>query len=464
MSYERKKADERRILDQYDIATTSRGVPSGSRKSNVLFLERYLQLLVPGGELLTVIDNTVLNGTGSQRHRDFILQHFVIRQVISLPFNTFFRAQANVQTSSILHLKKKGMPSEGQGHVFMAILNNVGHDDHQLDTPERDNLPALRDAYEQWCETGNAPDIYLPNAVTTENLGCPFQAFSVRNDDLTPERLDAFYYAPELCRTRQAMLQRAATGTLSVVPGRKFYAVPNMGDKKAKLLKGQVYRYFEIGDVTPDGAIIRYREDVLEALPSRARLEVRQNDVLFARNNSSRGTAVIVPAEFDGLFVTTGFMAIRPRDEEEALLLWTAITSEQWRKQIYYLAVTAVQLEVRKGIFQTEMLVPLPILDVTRHEMIANAKKVHDLQRDTWSALQKVREVSAISYEGERLMKQKSTPDIPAVSPRYKGAIMSDVAKALMRPQNPEARKTLARLQAPPDKVGEDRPAVKSHL
>ena len=358
MSYKRQNADERAILDRYEIATTGAGKPSSSEKSNVLFLERYLNLLKPGEELLTVIDNTLLNGVASQRHRDFLLEHFIIRQIVSLPFNTFFRAQANVHTS-VLHLKKREVGEE-QGHVFMAILNNVGHDDHQIDTPNRDNIPTLQDAYAQWSERGYEPKIFAPNKAPTENLGCPLQIFAVPPEQLDSRRLDAFYYAPELVRTREAMLHREAAGALTLLPGRDFEVVPRIPDSKVGKFKGKIYRYFEIGDVTPSGAIVSYRERLFEELPTRARQQVRQGDVLFARNNSSRGTAVIVPSEFDGQFVTTGFLAVRPRSEEEGLLLWAAMTSEQWRKQVYYLAITAVQPEVRNHIFEENMLVPMP--------------------------------------------------------------------------------------------------------
>ena len=34
-------------------------------------------------------------------------------------------------------------------------------------------------------------------------------------------------------------------------------------------------------------------------------------------------------------------------------------------------------------------------------------------------------------------------PDVRAVNPRYKGAKMSDVARALMRPKNPKVREAL---------------------
>ena len=298
-----------------------------SEKSNVLFLERYRDCLREGGELLTVIDNTVLNGTKSQKYRDYILKHFVIRQVISLPFNTFFRAQANVQTS-IIHLKKREQGEE-QGAIFMAILNNIGHNDHQIFTPERDNVPRLIDSYRIWRETGKTTEELEPNADTSENLGCPFQAFVVPPDALNKRRLDAFYYAPDLQYTRRTLRSR---DTLDLLGGRDFKIVPKIKASDEPSYRGRIFRYFDIGDVTMAGSIVNYEEDYFENLPTRGRLRIRANDVLFAKNNSSRGTCVVVPPEFDGHLSSTGFIAIRPKDEEEALLLWAILTSETFRK------------------------------------------------------------------------------------------------------------------------------------
>ena len=149
ISYQRKNDDEMRMLDQYEIAVTKNGRRESSTKSNVLFLERYCELLNPGGELLTVIDNTVLNGENSQPYRDYILENFIVRQVIALPFNTFLPAQAGVQTS----IMKRENKNDEQGAVFMGILNNVGHDDYQRYTPERNNIPRLKEVWNHWrCE------------------------------------------------------------------------------------------------------------------------------------------------------------------------------------------------------------------------------------------------------------------------------------------------------------------------
>lgn len=76
-SIEFKSSDknEKRILEQYAIAKTTSGSLSTSESSNVLFIERYKELLKPNtGELWTIIDDTVLNGENAQRYRNYILE------------------------------------------------------------------------------------------------------------------------------------------------------------------------------------------------------------------------------------------------------------------------------------------------------------------------------------------------------------------------------------------------------
>ena len=70
---------------------------------------------------------------------------------------------------------------------------------------------------------------------------------------------------------------------------------------------------------------------------------------------------MIVPKEFDGALCTSGFYVIRPRTKEDGLLLWWSLRSEHARKQIYYLAQTASQPELKKAAWKKLFMVPIPI-------------------------------------------------------------------------------------------------------
>ncbi len=53
--------------------------------------------------------------------------------------------------------------------------------------------------------------------------------------------------------------------------------------------------------------------------------------------------------------------------------------------------------------------------------------------------------------------------DVKAVNPRYKGAMMSDVARALLHPKK-DLEERAGRSVTPPEKVEPDNPAVKPAL
>ena len=374
MNYRASDPAQNTVLGQYVVAKTLKGKRSTSEKSSMLFVERYLDLLQEGGELVTVIDDTVLNGLSAERHRNFIRENFVIRQVISLPFNAFFKAQANIKTS-ILHLRKK-RPGEKQGPILMAITNNIGHDDHRIDTPNRDNLGILLSFYRRWMEGEEFEPQIIQNEHPDEPLGCPLQIFIVRPESLK-DRLDAFYYSPELAQLRQRLRKAAEQGRIYLKTGKDVPIVEELAASSLKELQDQSFRYFEIGNVTRYGSIVAWKEDLLGDLPTRGRLLVNANDVLFAKNNSSRGTTVIIPNEFDNSIVTTGFIAIRPASQEESLIWWSILCSEAIRKQIYYLSVTASQPEIRREIFENEFLLPYPT-ETDRYSIVQNARAVQE--------------------------------------------------------------------------------------
>jgi len=391
ISYKSSDEKDKRILVQYEIAK-SNGNLTASEKSNVLFIERYKDLIKEGtGELLTIIDDTVLNGENSQRYRKYILDNFIIKQIVSLPFNTFFRADANIKTSMI-HLRKK-KPDEEQGDIFMAITNNIGHDDHQRDTPARNNLPIIAKYFYEWQKTGERFSKIIHNEHPDEPLGCPLQIFTVPSEMISKSRLDAFYYAPELEEARNQLIELSKKGEISYKKGSDFELIDVFKKGKIEEYANKIFKYIEIGDVTIDGTIVKFREDFFENLPTRARLQVKENDVIFAKNNSSRGTTVLIPKWYNGHLVTTGFIGVRPSSYEEALILWSVMESEFFRKQIYYLAITASQPEVRERIFQNEILVPYPKTEEQRKNIIKKAKLVDEARNKLNSALNETKEV-----------------------------------------------------------------------
>lgn len=370
MSYGIENDDEERILRQLSIAEGE-----DSLKSSVLFLQRYYNLLKPSGEILIVLDDTILNGATQLKIREWIFSNFILLGVHSMPFNAFFKAKANIKTS-ILHLRKKIDVSEKQGYVFMSISNNIGHDNSLKDTPERNNLNDILNIYFEWKRTGKLSSIIKENQDLLENLECPEQIWLVAPEKIKVERIDAFFYAPELIQSWKKLNSMSKNNEIEIKTGKDFVLRNKLTKKdKAKFRKDNVIlKYIEISDVTRYGLITSFITDTIDKLPSRGNYQIKEGDILIAINNSSRGTVVMVPKKFDNAICTSGFLVIKPKNIEEGYLLWYSLRSEICRKQMYYLAQTASQPEMKPDAWENYFKIPFPI-DKQKIKAIKEAKE-----------------------------------------------------------------------------------------
>lgn len=162
----RKKSveiDQKHVLQDYMcrhyLDTEGKTKTKKSLKSNVMFLERYHDILAENGVLITVIDESVLNTDSDRPFRDWMLKNYYIKAITSLPQWSFFEAGSNVKTS-ILLLVKKAVPSEDQPYTFYARSENIGYDiEHQMKQDESKNdLPLIRDTYFEYKKTGKVPE------------------------------------------------------------------------------------------------------------------------------------------------------------------------------------------------------------------------------------------------------------------------------------------------------------------
>lgn len=183
MKYEKKKDEEKKILEQYEIAFEGDDTTKmkSSLQSNVMFLERNYEFLKAGGKLLSVIDESVLNIKSNDDIRTFLRANFIIKAVISLPMNTFVNQDAGVKTS-IIFLQKKNDADEQQPKVFMALVENVGHSSSGKPEPEKNQLVKLIDDYFEFEQTGLLPR----NSI----------AFLTQLPENTSVRLDCEFYNP----------------------------------------------------------------------------------------------------------------------------------------------------------------------------------------------------------------------------------------------------------------------------
>lgn len=103
--------------------------PKGGAKGQILFLQKMVQTLKPGGEICTVIDEGLLNTEQASTLREFILEHMVVRGIIRLPDTTFRPNKINVK-SSVLHLVRRAEINadlDDDYPVFFLDVRSLGY-------------------------------------------------------------------------------------------------------------------------------------------------------------------------------------------------------------------------------------------------------------------------------------------------------------------------------------------------
>jgi type I restriction enzyme M protein len=151
------RATERAYLGSYMLGNTydkkGKANVRKNQSSEVLFIERIWQFLKPKtGRAAIVLPDGILTNSSSQYVRDFILDHFQLLAVVSLPQSAFAHFGAGVK-ASIIFVRKRGTsekPSDEEA-VFMAAPEEIGYDATGR-TNDRSQLPEIVKEYEAFCK------------------------------------------------------------------------------------------------------------------------------------------------------------------------------------------------------------------------------------------------------------------------------------------------------------------------
>ena len=174
------KITDKRILLQYDLAykwKRDRRTNTWERTKklqngqvpDILFIERCLAFLRPGGRLGIVLPNSDLNNSSLEYVRQYLKERTRILGVISLPVGTFMSSGSNPQPS-ILILQKLD-PEEAavlnkKGYaIFMASLTKIGYDLNTKTAP----IIYKKDGHGELLKDANGKviiDTDVPEAVT----------------------------------------------------------------------------------------------------------------------------------------------------------------------------------------------------------------------------------------------------------------------------------------------------------
>ena len=120
---------ESRILHQYDLGFNTKGKPRSKVGRDILFIERNLDFLKPGGRMAIVLPQGRFNNTSDEQIRDFIDKRCRIIAVVGLHGSTF-KPHTGTKTS-VLFVQKwddKLCPHVNDYPIFFAVSEKSGKD------------------------------------------------------------------------------------------------------------------------------------------------------------------------------------------------------------------------------------------------------------------------------------------------------------------------------------------------
>ncbi|MBR9676617.1 N-6 DNA methylase [Candidatus Woesearchaeota archaeon] len=368
MAYKSKDKDEKVILEQYADTEERKNISyekgknilKSSVKSNVLFIARYCDLLKNGGRMFIILDNSVLNSYTHKDYRNFIRKNFIIKAVFQLPTHTFVNQEAGGITS-ILYLEKRKSTEQEQSPIFARIINRVGHGTSGKEENEDDFDNVLKE-YLKFEEKGKP---YLHGEKEIKDF--ENDDLFLINNDMINDRLDFFYYQPSYHKLLENLRKKEKEGKCNLKKLDDYTRVEGMNDEEKTKLEesgeNPRYKYIGISAIDRERGFVmsgEWQEGTKKDLPARAKLFLNTNDVLFSKPFRSLQKVMIVPEELNNQLGSSGFWGIRPKDYDEACLLWSIFRSKLIQKQLIHLASGYTQRELNDEYLKKYLIIPIP--------------------------------------------------------------------------------------------------------
>lgn len=170
---------ESQILSKYDLGKNSKGSTQSRVGRDILFIERNLQFLKPGGRMAIILPQGRFNNSSDKYIRDFIAERCRILAVIGLHENVF-KPHTGTKTSVLLVQKWDDdlCPKCEDYPVFFATVKKPGKDNSgEKIIRRKENGDYLRDSH-------NHPivehDLYNHDGLTEDGIAEAFIEFAKR--------------------------------------------------------------------------------------------------------------------------------------------------------------------------------------------------------------------------------------------------------------------------------------------
>ncbi len=317
MWYELENEDEARILKQYDVAKVNESSTKlrSRLRGSALFIERYYNLLKPGGKVLTIVDESIIANDDWSHVREFVRSRFIIKAVISLPGDAFKMSGARVKTS-LIYLEKKKSIEDTQPHAFMYSSVYLGVDDlpimsskQKIDEARRlanDEISYICSEYKKF-ESGLDSEYSVLPAKLQTRLDVKFCA--AKNGRLVNDWRKLGYAVVEL--------------STFVVNQENLLIPKEHPETEYRILTITYEGRAKISEIRK-GKDINYQEMKV----------VKKGDLVFSTYNSINGAICFITEDFEGALASANYTVVRCSTEYDTVYLWSLMRSTEMKAEM----------------------------------------------------------------------------------------------------------------------------------
>lgn len=402
------KIEDQKILKNYITALKWIRTSNGDwKKTNyvlprqtpeILFIEKCLKLLRPGGRMAIVLPDGLLQNVTNSHIRFWIRSQAKILGVISIPQEAFIPYGTGIKTS-LLFLQK--LPSESE-KVFMAQIKKIGYDVKGQPIYKKNNdgnlirgksgLPVIDTDIDEIISEYNR---FKNSQYETNKVN-----IYIVPEKLINTRFDVEHYKPEDINLIK-VLRKNKTAPLGEL------ANILKETENFRLMSDSEIKYIAISDVDAYGMlVISYQIIKPYKAPSRATYRVHTGDIITAISGASTGTqkhaSALITEDEDGAICSNGFAVLRDIHDVEPLFLLSYMRTEYFLRQVRRLmtghAIPAISVEEL-----SKVLVPIPPEEIQK-QISDEIKKILSIRKELLRSGKKV--IENVSSLVEKIIRE----------------------------------------------------------
>lgn len=370
------KIDDHAILSQYALGfqwKVSNGIAEKTTKQldyqtpQVLFIERCLDLLKPGGRLGIVAPESMFCNPSHKYIMNYVESRAQIEAVISMPEELF---QPHTHAKTCVVLMRKLFENETispDSNIFMAAAKWCGHDSRGLEVPF-DDIPAIQERYLKFCHG--------------EELEYDHLGFVIRQSSIVDSIYLPIYYNPEIKESLKALEEKYNLITVSDLAKKGLISL-STGDEVGKLAYGTgSIPFIRTSDIAnweikldPKQGL---SEDIYQSL--RVKQDVQAKDILMVKDGTYLvGTCAMITEEETKIVYQSHLWKIRSLDHHKLnpYLLLALLSSPIVKQQIRSKQFTQDIIDtIGRRIY--ELVLPFPKDRSQEEQIIARVQGVFD--------------------------------------------------------------------------------------